>query len=87
MLARPVPDPRPRDRDVVGFALDPEEPGALEHGGGAGAAAAGERVEHESAWWGEEPHEPAHQLDRLDRRVDVRDGLALHSLLVAWRRS
>src|SRR5207248_2717640 len=60
-----------RDLPVARVALDSEEAAALRERGGAGAAAARERVEHDPASGAGEPDEPGHQRERLDGRVDV----------------
>lgn len=68
-------DPRIRYWDVVGFSLESDEPGTLLYCGGACAAAAGERIEHDAASWRQESNQPAHEFDRLDGGMDVGDWL------------
>jgi hypothetical protein len=57
------------ERQVVGFAFDGDAAEAFEDAGFDGGAAAGEGLEDGAAGWGDEPDEPAHEVEGLDGGV------------------
>src|SRR3990167_6614990 len=70
-LPFPIPNPSPCDVHEPCVHLEPHEVEALEHASCAGSAAAAEHVEAHAAGWCHESHEPAHELQVLDRAVIV----------------
>ena len=73
---------------LIQFAADELE--ALQHGGLAGRAGAGEGVEHNTAGWRHQPAQVAHEVGRLHRLrgVRVRDThpILLSEVLLQLRR-
>jgi hypothetical protein len=68
--------PRFRDGDVLGFALDAHPGEPLHLGGECRRARAEERVEDDAARRRDEAHEVAHEIRWLDGGVDVGSRLA-----------
>src|SRR3990167_886967 len=79
-----VDDARSRDVYVGLFSVDPGEREPLEYAGDSCGASSGERVENQAAWLAPyEPDEPAHERDRLRRRVVVVVGVLLLRVALA----
>src|SRR5690606_11046885 len=54
---------------VVLLAFNRDAPEPLKNARLSGSAAARERLEDHPAGWGDEPHEPTHEVERLHSRV------------------
>lgn len=84
-----VLQPCASDPHVLALTFHAEELPALDQRRRTRRATTGKRVEHYSAGRASEPHQPAHQVERLDRRMDVAPrpsrGAAVELDLPGWQ--